>query len=336
MFVVTRLAPYRHRGKAWAVFLVLLALAFPALAEGPKDWLAEFPKTDFANKAIEYSEIRFDGARRDSIPPIDEPQFWPAGEITGIGKLEPVLSVAIDGDFRAYPLRVLLWHEIVNDVVGGVPVLVSYCPLCNSGVVFERTLGGDRLTFGNTGRLRHFDMVMYDRKTESWWQQFSGRAIMGEMTGARLKAVPSRLESLERFRERAVNGQVLVPGDPGARRYGTTPYVKMDTQRDARGRFPYGLPDGVDPLARVVVIGDQAWTLALLRDKKMIETGDRVLMWEPGQNSIHDTKWIAFGRDVGNVVVQRRTDAGTLEDVVYDVAFAFAFAAFIPGGTLHH
>ena len=78
----------------------------------------------------------------------------------GIGPLEPVLSLVVGGDARAYPLRVLLFHEIVNDVVGGVPVLVTYCPLCNSGVVFDRRLDGDVLTFGNTGRLRHFDMVM--------------------------------------------------------------------------------------------------------------------------------------------------------------------------------
>ncbi len=335
----------RHKGgpKAFLGFVVLASLAFAALlvfalpagAERPRDWRAEFPKTDFKKRAMEYSEIRFDGARRDTIPPIDDPRLWPVVEIKGIGKLEPVLSVGINGDFRAYPLRILLWHEIVNDTVGGVPVLISYCPLCNSGVVFDRRLDGKLMSFGNTGRLRHFDMVMYDRETESWWQQFTGEAVMGTLTGKRLKALPARLESLEKFKKRAPKGQVLVPNDAKARRYGMTPYVRMDSRKMPRGLYPYGLPEGVRPMMRVVVISDEAWTLDLLRREKKIEYDDLVLTWEPGQNSIHDTKWIAFGRDVGNALVQRKTKKG-LEDIAYDVSFAFVFAAFWPQGQLFH
>jgi hypothetical protein len=117
-----------------------------------------------------------------------------------MGPLEPVLSLIINGDARAYPLRLLLWHEIVNDVVGGVPVLVSYCPLCNSGVVYDRRINGDVLEFGNTGRIRHFDMVMYDRQSESWWQQFTGEAIVGALSGTTMRILPARLESLDKFR----------------------------------------------------------------------------------------------------------------------------------------
>ena len=313
----------------------LLLVSFAVRAEGPADWRGEFPLTDFGRRAIEYAEIVSDGAVRDSIPPIDDPRFVPAAEAADIGPLEPVLSIGIDGDFRAYPLRILLWHEIVNDVVGGVPVLVSYCPLCNSGVVFDRRVGDRVLEFGNTGRLRHLDMVMYDTATESWWQQFLGEAIMGELTGTRLKVLPARLESLGRFRARAPGGAVLAPNDGQARPYGLTPYVGMDTAAVPRGVFPYRLPEGVAPLARVVVVGGEAWTLALLRRRERIERGDLIITWTPGQNSIHDAQRIAQGRDVGNVVVQRRT-AGGLEDVAYDVSFAFAFGAFRPDGALHH
>lgn len=132
---------------------------------------------------------------------------WLTGKFTstaeGIGLKEPVLSIGINGDFRAYPLRILLWHEIVNDTVGGVPILVSYCPLCNSGVIFDRRVDGEVLRFGNTGRIRHFDMVMYDHNPESRWQQFLGEAIVGDMTGTRMKALPARLESLKNFIARA-------------------------------------------------------------------------------------------------------------------------------------
>lgn len=315
--------------------LALVTLSLGAAAEGPKDWRGEFPMTDFDRHSIDYGEIVSDGATRDSIPPIDIPKFVPVAEVEDVGPFEPVLSIGISGDFRAYPLRVLLWHEIVNDVVGGVPVLISYCPLCNSGVVFDRRIGDKVLEFGNTGRLRHFDMIMYDKQTESWWQQFLGEALVGELTGKRMKTLPARLESLSRFRERAPAGKLLVPNDSQARLYGVTPYVRMDSTRTPLSRFPYKLPEDVPPLARVVVVDGEAWTLRLLRQSKQFGRDDLVITWEPGQNSIHDAQVIAFGRDVGNVIVQRRTANG-LEDIPYDVSFAFAFSAFFPDGTLHY
>jgi hypothetical protein len=130
----------------------------------------------------------------------------------------------------------------------------------------------------------------------------------------------------------------LIPEDERARPYGASPYVGMDSRALpralARLNFPYDLPDGVQALERVVVVGEEAWTVAKLKDAKRIEADNLVLTWEAGQNSIHDTQLIFRGRDVGNVVVQRRTSDG-LEDVPYDVSFAFAFSAFVPDGTLH-
>ena len=252
-----------------------------------------------------------------------------------LGPQEPVLSFIHNGDARAYPLRLLLWHEIVNETIGGVPVLISYCPLCNSGVVYDRRVGDQTLTFGNTGRLRHYDMVMYDHQTESWWQQFTGTALMGDLAGAEMKPLPSRVESLTLFRERAPDGQVLIPSAPGFRPYGKTPYVGMDDPKARmRTRFPYKLPIGVFGIDRVAIVGDEAWMVSLLKERKRIEYGDLILTWTPGQNSIHDKRVIAESRDVGNVIVQRRTADG-LVDVQHDVAFAFAFVAMVPGGKIH-
>ena len=312
--------------------LVGCGTSMAAAAEGPDDWRGEFPRTDIARHSMAYDEIVFDGARRDSIPPISARKFVDAASVRDIGPFEPVLSLIIDGDARAYPLQILLWHEIVNDIVGGVPVLISYCPLCNSGIVFDRRLDGRTLEFGNTGRIRHFDMVMYDIASESWWQQFGGIAIMGTLTGKALKPLPSRLESLARFRQQAPAGRLFVPDDADARPYGITPYVDMETTPAPRRRFPYPLPPGVETLSRVVIVGEVAWPLDRVRQQRRLEHDDLIIEWEPGQNSIHDTQVIAFGRDVGNVTVRRRTGAG-LVDVPYDVTFAFA--AFVPGGILH-
>lgn len=137
----------------------------------------EFPLTDFSKRSIPLSEITASQGR-GAFPTIYEPMFTtPEEALASVGPLEPVLSIGINGDFRAYPLQIMLWHELVNDVVGGVPVLVTYCPLCNSGVVYDRRLNGDVLTFDNTGRLRHLDMVIFDLDTESWWQQCAQRDV---------------------------------------------------------------------------------------------------------------------------------------------------------------
>ena len=343
MMTLCRLPPGRSvsalpaagfRLAAWSCLLALAAVfsAVPALAE-PAFWNASWPNTDFSKNSVEFSEIRSGGPPKDGIPPIDRPQFVPQAEYRGAGESEPVIAFARDGDARAYPLRILIWHEIVNDVVGGIPVSVTYCPLCNSAVVFDRRLDGRVLDFGTTGKLRNSDLVMYDRQTESWWQQFTGDGIVGEMTGRRLRMLPARVEALSRFRVRFPDGAVLVPNDPHMRPYGVNPYVGYDTS--ARPFLYDGdLPEGIAPLAYVVRIGNEAWPLETLRAKGRIVSGDLVLSWSSGRNSALDEREIGKGRDVGNVVVRRRTPEG-LKDEVHDLTFAFVFHAFIEGGTLH-
>jgi len=312
--------------------LVLLALVLPAVARaGPDEWRREWPHTDFSRHSVAYEEILSGGPSKDGIPAIDHPSF--GADARGLAWREPVISVAIGGEARAYPLRIMIWHEIVNDTVGGVPIAVTWCPLCNSSVVFDRRAAGRTLSFGTTGKLRNSDLVMYDRETESWWQQYGGDCIVGALVGAELKYLPARIESVERFRERFPQGRVLVPPDPEGLDYGRNPYVGYD-----RSERPFlyrrSLPLGVPPLARVVSVGEQAWTLDLVKSRHPLETGDLVITWEPGQSSPLDTAQIDAGQDIGNVVVQRHTVRG-LEDAVYDVSFAFAFHAFHPQAPIH-
>jgi hypothetical protein len=274
------------------------------------------------------------GPSRDGIPAIDEPRFLPLAEIEGLADTEPVIGLTINGDMRAYPLRILMRHEIANDEVGGVPVTVTFCPLCNTAIVFDRRLGDRVLDFGTTGRLRKSDLVMYDRQTETWWQQFLGEGLIGELTGARLKMIPSRLESFAEFKARAAgaDAQVLVPARGGLNGH-RNPYVGYDSNhRPFLYRGP--LPEGIPALARVVRVGGEAWSVALLRRRSVIETGELRLTWRAGQNSALDTSHIPNGKDVGTVVVQRRVGEDW-EDTVYSVDFAFAFTAFYPDGVLH-
>ncbi len=329
--ILRRLRPF---GPAVSAAL-LLAVVHPAAAPA-SPWEAAWPRTDFSLHSVPLEEIISGGPGKDGIPSIDDPQFVSVTEMQTREELapqEPVIGFAIEGDARAYPLRILTWHEIVNDEVGGLPVAVTYCPLCNSAVVFDRRLDDRVLEFGVTGNLRKSDMVMYDRNTESWWQQFLGEAIVGELTGSRLKAIPARLEAWEKFSARHADGKVLVPSGNVRRPYGVNPYRGYDrAQRPFLYRGDY--PKDIAPMTRVVAVGTQAWSLPLLRDKERVESGDLVLTWEPGQSSALDAEKIAEGREVGNVVVQRKTGSG-LVDVPYDVTFAFVFHAFQPEGTWH-
>ena len=314
---------------------VILALSsFVVLADARIDRFKRqgWGETDFTRISIELDEILSGGPPKDGIPSIDRPTFKTVAEISDIADREPVLSLEINGDARTYPIRVLTWHEIVNDTVGGKPVTVTYCPLCNAAIVFERTVKGKELDFGTTGLLRNSDLVMYDRQTQSWWQQFTGEAIVGNMLGTNLTLVPARLEAFNLFKARHPNGKVLVPNNPGMRSYGATPYAGYDTTK-APFLYRGDLPTDINPMARVVVVrqGDKqlVYALELLTNKGKITSGDIVFKWQKGQASALDTRSIAKGGEVGNVTVQRRTSSG-LEDLPYDVTFAFVVKAFHP------
>jgi hypothetical protein len=296
-------------------------------------WKMSWPKTDFSKHSADFDDIMSGGPPKDGIPSIDDPKFVSLAQINGMVESEPVIGLKIGGEAKAYPLRILIWHEIVNDTLGGVPVSVTYCPLCNSAIVFDRRLDGRVLDFGTTGKLRNSDLVMYDRQTESWWQQFLGEGIVGETTGKRLKMLPTRVESLARFRARYPDGKVQIPTNPGMRAYGVNPYVGYD---GSAWPFLYrgSMPEGIAPMAYVVAIGKQAWPLDLLKAKKTVTTDRYRLTWAPGQNSALDSGEIAKGRDIGNLVVEKNAGGGWV-DAVHDLTFAFVFHAFVPDGVIH-
>ncbi|SDG19522.1 Protein of unknown function [Limimonas halophila] len=328
------------RGGSWlglaagcAAWLAVAATA--SAADVPGSWADAFPETNFDKHAVAYDTIISGGVPKDGIPSIDEPTFEPVDKRADwLAPKEPVIGLSVDGDARAYPLRIMTYHEIVNDRIGGKPVAVTYCPLCNTAIAFEATFEGQRLTFGTTGKLRYSDLVMYDRQTGTWWQQFTGRGIVGEHSGKKLEMLPARLMAWQDFREQHPDGRVLVPTNPHARPYGRNPYAGYDSSKKP---FLYDgeLPEKVPAMARVAAVGDQAWSFELLREKGTIERGDLVISWEPGQRSALDAREVSKGREVGSVVAQRRQDDGTMKDVPVHVTFGFAFHAFHPEGTIH-
>ena len=187
---------------------------------------AYWPDTDFTIHSVDYDEIISGGPPPDGIPAIDDPVFESVNEADEwLGEDWPVMLFELNGDARAYPLAILIHHEIVNDVVGDRPVAVTFCPLCNATIAFDRTLpDGILLDFGTTGNLRNSDLVMYDRQTKSWWQQFTGEAIVGELTGTRLEFLPSQIVAWSDFKASHPDGKVLSRETGYNRPYGLNPY----------------------------------------------------------------------------------------------------------------
>lgn len=304
-----------------------VAFATSAIAS-PEFWRHEWPDTNFEITSVEnWVEILSGGPPKDGIPALDDPDFIPVADETRIDPMEPVITLEIGGDVRAYPIRYLTWHEIVNDTVGGVPVAVTFCPLCNSALTFDRRVESQVLSFGVSGKLRNSDMVMFDRETESWWQQALGTGIVGQFTDIELKTLPSWMESWTEYSTRNPDG--LVMAEPGFNReYGRNPYRGYDSSTKPflySGEMP---PHGIDALARVIRVGDRAWPMERLRAEGEVSEAGVVISWRAGQASALDTARIGAGRDVGSIRVR---DASG-KDLPHDVMFAFAYHAFWPDG----
>jgi hypothetical protein len=278
-------------------------------------------ETNFCLHSVPFDEIFSGGPPRDGIPPIDSPRFESvASADSWIDDPEPVILLDHKGETRAYPLQILIWHEIVNDQIGGEPVAVTFCPLCNTALVYLRPIvDGTPLSFGTSGNLRNSDLVMWDRQTESWWQQFNGEAIVGDLTGTRLVPLPAAIISWSDFKSSHPDGQVLSKETGYTRSYGRNPYPGYDNVNNLPFAFS-GNPDGeLPPMARVVGItlpGDQgaAYPRDLIEENQVLNetiAGQPVvILWKPGTASALDSASIPDGRDIGTTAVFDRTIDG--------------------------
>ena len=261
--------------------------------------------TDFCQHSVDYSEIISGGPPPDGIPPLDNPTFdsIAVGD-EWLADVQPVIALAVGDEAKAYPLGILTRHEITNDEIAGIPVAVTFCPLCNAGIVFKREVNGEVLRFGVSGNLRNSDLVMWDNKTLSWWQQFTGTAIVGELTGTQLEIIPAQMVAWKDFKAAYPNGQVL---SNNGRDYNVNPYTGYDSTDD-----PFLFFDTPDPrlfaTERVLgyFAGDTAvaYPLRVIAEEKIIEDTvdgqDVVIFYEPGQVSALDDRAIDESKEVGS------------------------------------
>jgi hypothetical protein len=304
-----------------AALILVVALAWllwpapPQALQLTPELKREWPRTDFGRRTVDLSEIRSGGPPKDGIPAIDRPRFVaPAEADRWLDPREPVVVVELGGEVRAYPLQILMWHEIVNDRIAGAPVAVTFCPLCNATFVFDPRVGGRELDFGTTGRLRMSDLVMYDRQTESWWQQFSGEAIVGELAGTRLRTLPSTIVSYEDFKAAYPDGPVLSRETGHTRPYGRNPYSGYDRAYES----PFFPRDEMDtrlpPMERVIAARHGAvqrvYPFTVLEETPVINdelAGLAVVVFsKPGTLSVLDRAEIRGSRTVPSAAAYER------------------------------
>jgi hypothetical protein len=285
------------------IILLTLLASWPALGQLSRGgW-----RTDLSKRSIDLAELKSGGPPKDGIPAIDRPKFETPGQASAwLSPKEPVMVVEHAEEVRAYPLQILIWHELVNDRVGDLPLLVSYCPLCNSALAFDRRVDGKVYDFGVSGMLRHSDMVMYDRQTDSLWQQIGGEAIVGAMTGQRLRLVRSQTVPFDTFARHFSSGKVLSRDTGHIRPYGQNPYVGYEFGN--RLMAPAKLPRPLrTPLERVVTVESKdesrAYPFSLLRRQGVLEDRIKdqrfVILFEDGTVTPLDHGRIANSREVG-------------------------------------
>lgn len=280
-------------------------------------------KTDFSKHSVPYSEILSGGPPKDGIPALNTPRFVSVSEADAwLEPVEPVILVQVGEEAKAYPIQILIWHEIVNDEVGGEPLIVTFCPLCNTAIAFKRTVDGSVLKFGTTGRLRYSNLIMYDRQTETWWQQATGEAIAGEWTGKQLEFYPAAIISWEDFKSAYPQGKVLSRETGHARDYGRNPYIGYDDVRNSP--FLYrgpATPGQLPPVARVLTVDLNGEAVAYPYDtleeigvaNDVVGGEEIVVVWQTGTASPLGNSTTANGQNVGAAAAFSRTaDAQTL------------------------
>lgn len=305
-------------------FILTLVASWGSLSGFAQDTTAEnctpsrfisWAITDFCNTSISFDEIISGGPPKDGIPAVTNPRMESVEEASDwLVAQSPIIAVEIDGEARAYPQALLIWHEIANDVIADVPISVTFCPLCNSSIVFDRRVNDEVLEFGVSGVLRNSDMIMYDRQTESWWQQFTGEGIVGVYNETLLDIIPSQVIGFGQFAERYPDGLVMSRDTGYSRSYGSNPYTGYDQTSQPFlfvGEVDPRLPATEHVLAGTVDGIAIAYPFSILAEQIVINDilGETpvVAFWQSGVASSLDRSTIDSSRDIGTAALFERT-----------------------------
>jgi len=311
------------------------------------------------NHIVPADQIVSGGPPPDGIPSIDHPKFVSAANATFLSdSYDMVIGVDYNGNARAYPLQILVWHEIVNDVVGGLPLAITYCPLCHSTIAFVRVINNSTVTFGTSGKLYNNNLVMYDRLTQSLWSQIWGQAIAGNLTGHLLKRIPIDVLTWGEWK-RLHPSTVVLSRDTGFKRpYGEDPYGAYFETNDVYFPLSYlnkSLPPKTIVWGLTIGEGAKAYPLVNLTLLTADSLGGReVLVWKFG-NDVRFFDPVVKGtllnfKEANGTIVDSETHSTWSYDgiatsglysglnmtrYVAETSYWFAWAAFYPHTTLY-
>lgn len=316
-----------NKSATLGIVLVVLLYVFwmwNVLAEPPFADIHEWSKTNFSRSSIEFEDIIEGGPGKDGIPSIDNPKFETVLQAQSwLDSREPVVAFVYAGEARAYPLQILMYHEIVNDEVIDQSIAVTYCPLCNAAMVFSRLHNNDVLEFGVSGKVYSSNLVMYDRQTESWWLQFTGEAIVGSNTGVKLDLLPSQIVSFAQFKTAYPHGKVLTRYTGTNKKYGVNPYAHYDSRQMPvvwfyRKPFDNRLPAMERVLGVAIENHAYAFPLSSLSESALVQTQVAsmpiVIISKKGMASAVDKPLIKDSKDVLAAVAFLRNLNGKLLD----------------------
>lgn len=285
--------------------------------------------TDGVKHSVPLDEILSGGPPKDGIPPIDDPKFISVLEAgKDLKDDEPGISFSRGGVDRFYPYQILVWHEMINDTIEGERILITYCPLCLSGFVFDPIVNGDRVEFGTSGKLWKSNLVMYDRKTDSLWSQVLGESIMGEMTGTKLPLLPSDQILFGEWKKKFPEGEVLSRDTGATRFYGSNPYgdyfsvtqlsrslVDIKDDRLSDDTFVFGIVSGAKA---------KAYDVAIIRERGEVE-----------DTFAGDTFVLKHDKELDVVRMWKKLPSGELERVNPFSTFWFSWAVVHPNTELY-
>lgn len=300
-------------------FLISIISSSTLLAHDTRDFSLKYNTftwdTNWDKHSIDYKELISGGPPRDGIPPIDNPKFQSIKEASSwIKDNEPLIFVNINNKTKAYPLQVLIWHEIVNDELADKKISVTFCPLCNASIVFDRFLNGKLYDFGTSGLLRNSDLVMYDRQTQSLWQQFTGTAIVGEMLDKKLNEISSSIVSFKNIKDTYPKTLILSKDTGHNRDYGRNPYRGYDDINNSPFLLQTTPDSRLAPMRRVATVSlnnkDKAYSYKTIRAKKVVndefENKKLALFYNDNIASALDKTYISSSKNAGSVLIYDR------------------------------
>jgi len=307
----------RHSVRIGITLLAAGAGVDPAVAAPQAS--GAFNGFNVSNAIIPTSEMLSGGPPRDGIPAIDKPRFSRAAAANFLSRDDLVVSVTVGDRTRAYPLRILVWHEIVNDELDGQPIAVTYCPLCGTAMVFNRQVGGRTLSFGVSGLLHNSDVLMYDRQTESLWSQLAMKSVSGPQVNTTLEWMPSEHLTWDAWKARYPRGEVLSTHVGAQRNYSSMPYASYEQSPETMFPVPIHRTD----------LPRKEWVIGIIVDGAARAYPLRSL---PGNQTVRDQVnkvaiEIEFDPASQLAVVRRRENGEVLPNVK---VYWFAWQAFYP------